>query len=274
MGIPTKSGIERAKRTLLEKLHRDTTGPFTAIHASRILSLDVKQARFFLAYLASRGWLSRIRRGLYSTVPLGAETPSQWREDPWIVAAHVFAPCYIGGWSAGEHWSLTEQIFRDIIVVTAVSTRKTTTTIQGTVFRLKFLNQAKHYGTRPVWRGQTKVLVSDPSRTIVDVLDDPRLGGGIRHVTDMLAVYFSGEHRNEKRLLEYAAKIGNRSVFKRLGFLVERLKIKAPDFIARCHRMQSSGLTLLDPAVKHRGRIVKRWNLRVNVVDGSVEKSV
>ena len=34
------------------------------------------------------------------------------------------------------------------------------------------------FGTTPLWREQVRVPVSDPTRTIVDVFDDPALGAG------------------------------------------------------------------------------------------------
>ena len=39
-------------------------------------------------------------------------------EDPWVIAAQLYGPCYIGGWSAAEYWDLTEQIFRTVVVMT------------------------------------------------------------------------------------------------------------------------------------------------------------
>ncbi len=261
-----RSGIERSNRLLLDTLHHTATGPFTAAEAAALLSVSLPRARRLLSYLASRGWLARVRRGLYTLVPLGATVPAQWREDPWVVATKTFAPCYIGGWSAGEHWGLTEQIFRDIVVVTGTAVRERRVTLQGTPFRLTFLRPSMHFGTRPVWRGQVKVPVSDPSRTLVDMLDKPELGGGIRHVAEILETYFDGEHRTDQLLLEYAERLGNRAVFKRLGYLIEVLKIDAPEVSARCKHLQSSGIALLDPALPPRGPIVKRWNLRANAV--------
>ena len=262
---PARGGISEPKRALLEKLHIEVPGPFTTARAAEVLGMPPEPTRALLGYLTSRGWLSRIRRGLYTTVPLGAASPSEWREDPWLVAASTFSPCYMGGWSACEHWDLTEQLFREVVVITGTPLRTTHRTVQGTPFRLKFVDKAKHFGTRPVWRGQTKVQVSDPSRTVVDILDDPRLGGGIRQVAEVVEAYFGGDLRNDEQLIDYARRLGNRTVFKRLGYLVETLCISAPNLIARCRAMQSSGLTLLDPAVRQTGRIVKRWNLRVNV---------
>jgi predicted transcriptional regulator of viral defense system len=120
------------------------------------------------------------------------------------------------------------------------------------------------FGTAPAWRGTTKVLVSDPSRTVVDLLADPAIGGGIRHVTQILRSYFSSEHRDDRALVRYATRLGNRAVFKRLGFLTELLRIEAPALIKHAMNHKSAGLSFLDPSIRRRGRILKRWNLRVN----------
>ncbi len=217
-----------------------------------------------MAYLASRGWLARIRRGAYVTVPLGASAPSQRREDPWTVADDAFAPCYIAGWSACEHWGLTEQLYRDVVVVTGRTIRSRQQRIQDTVFILRHLRAEMHFGTRAVWRDQVRIRVSDPSRTLVDILDDPRLGGGIRQCADVLATYFSGEHRSDQQLLSYILRRGNHTVYKRLGYLLESLDIDAPAVVEACLAGQSQGLSLLDPTLAPRGTITKRWNLRVN----------
>jgi predicted transcriptional regulator of viral defense system len=246
---------------LLNRLHRDVAGPFTVEDTARILSLDPARARRLLAHLASQGWLARVRRGLYSVVPLGA---SGWHEDPWVVATKLFTPCYIAGWSAAEHWDLTEQIFREVVVITTTPVRHTRLVVQDTPYRLKFADAKHLFGTAPAWRGTTKVLVSDPSRTVVDLLADPAIGGGIRHVTQILRSYFSSEHRDDRALVRYATRLGNRAVFKRLGFLTELLRIEAPALIKHAMNHKSAGLSFLDPSIRRRGRILKRWNLRVN----------
>ena len=46
-------------------------------------------------------------------------------------------PCYIGGWSAFEHWDLTEQLFRDVLVCTTRQFRSRDRQIQGVKFRLR-----------------------------------------------------------------------------------------------------------------------------------------
>lgn len=269
LSAPKRHGITAENRRRLTRLVRQASGPFTVSDAAETLALDRPRARRFLAYLAARGWLARVQPGLYVAVPLDATEPAEWREDPWVVASQVFEPCYIGGWSACEHWGLTDQLFRDVVVVSGRWTRNRTPTIQGTTFRVKVVSPEKLFGIRIVWRGRVRVQVSDPTRTIVDLLDDPQLGGGIRHVADVLGEWFTGEYRDDKRLLDYAERLGNRSVYKRLGFLVERLEITAPDLLVECRRRMSSGVVRLDPSGPVRGRRVMEWHVIANVAVGS-----
>jgi predicted transcriptional regulator of viral defense system len=259
-------GIDEANRALLECLHRRTAGPFSVQEAANILAVDPRRASRLLRYLAERGWLSRVRRGLYTTVPLGATQPSAWREDPWAIAVRVFASCYIGGWSAAEYWALTDQIFRSLMVMTARPVRAASTEIQGQPFRLKHMPEERQFGKTVVWRDRVRAHVSDPSRTVLDLLNDPAVGGGIRHGAAVLLEYWAGEHCDEGLLADYAHRLGNRTVYKRLGFLLEHLAIEAPKTIQTCLDNLSTGISTLDPTVQRKGRIVKRWNLRINVV--------
>lgn len=258
------AGIGRVNRTYLERLHQELAGAFDVDHAAEVLGLGAERTRNLLAYLTRRGWVSRVRRGLYVAVPLDARRSGEWTEDSWVVAERAFGPCYIGGWSACEHWGLTDQTFRTLLVVTARKVRDREPVIQGLPYRLTVRQDEKLFGTRPVWRGQVRVEVSDPSRTIIDVLDDPTLGGGMRHVAEVVEEYFVGGYRDDDSLTSYGDRYGNRAVFKRLGYLVERLGVDAPDLVRACLTRRSAGLAALDPSIQTQGRIVRRWRLRVN----------
>lgn len=262
--IPAKTGLGARNRERLAMLHRSLPGPFDADDAAKVLNVSHTEAARITGYLASHGWLSRIRRGLFTVVPLEAGAPESWRADPWLVAARVFAPCYVGGWSALEHWDLTEQLFRSVLVVTAKPQRSVHQAIQGMEFRVVSRKTDSLFGTRTVWRGRGKVEVSDPTKTVADVLDDPSLGGGIRNVAEILSEYFSGDYRDDQLLAGYADRIGNRAAFKRLGYLIEECEIEAPSLLEVCWARRSAGLAKLDPSIRARGRITKRWGLRIN----------
>lgn len=263
---PTQpGGISRKNRELLTTLARSTRGPFTVQEGKHLLRLTDRRTRRFLAYLVARGWLARVRPGVYVVSPMDITKPNEWREDPWIVATKTFSPCYIGGWSACEHWGLTEQIFREIVVFTTRRVRNRVLRIQETTFRIRHISPAKLFGTRVVWRKQIRVDVSDPSRTLADILDDPSLGGGMKHVAVTAVAYFMGDSRDDKTLMQYIEKQGNRTIYKRLGYLVEALSLNAKSIVDYCRSKMSSGITFLDPSAGKRGRILRRWNLLLNV---------
>jgi predicted transcriptional regulator of viral defense system len=75
----------------------------------------------------------------------------------------------------------------------------------------------------------------------------------------------ASQHRNDQLLIEYAERLDNRAVFKRLGYLIERLGIEADLILAACRERRSAGVVALDPSVKAPGQIVRRWGLRDNV---------
>jgi len=257
-------GIRGANRERLAELHRGFGGPFSVADAAAALDEDEATVRRLLGYLSRRGWLTRVRRGLYLAVPLDAAQAGEWVEDPWIVAVSAFGPAYIGGWSAAEHWGLTEQVFRDVVVVTTSDVRKRRQVLQGQTFLVTKRAEEKIFGLRGVWQRGVRVEVSDPTRTVVDVLDDPSIGGGIRHVMHVVGEYLGSDHRNEALLVEYTERLGNRAVFKRLGWILEVLGADGA-LLEACVEHRSAGLVKLDPTVDANGRIVRRWGLRVNV---------
>lgn len=254
-------GLGGLSRVQLAELLRRTTGTVSPRQAAAILKLQPHKAAKLLSRWASQGWLARVRRGLYVPVPLESQTADVALEDAWLVAEHLFAPCYIGGWSAAEHWGLTEQIFRTVLVFTVHRPRDRAPVLRGTSFQLRTVRKKALFGLKPVWRGQVRVNVSDPTRTVVDMLSDPGLGGGLRSTVDVLRAFLdSAEFRNLKLLVNYAEQLGNGAVFKRLGFLLERYAPAENDAIAFCRARLSQGNAKLDPAIPYK-RLASAWRL-------------
>ncbi len=261
----SSGGISKDNREKLDIINREFSGPFEVSDIEDLFGIERSKASRLLAHWASKGWLTRIRRGLYIVVPLGAGDPKTRSEDPWIVANKVFEPCYVGGWSACEHWGLTEQIFDSVVIFTGSKTRNSNLTIQSTNFLLKPLTKIKYFGTKTIWRGRTKIQVSDPTRTIVDILNDPLVGGGMRNVADIIEQYFVSEFRDDNLLGEYIKKIKNKTVYKRLGYILETLSIDASHLIKKCKKNLSQGFSLFDPSAIGKGKYLRKWNLRINV---------
>lgn len=257
------TGIGKADRERLSSILRGTKGTVSVAEAAKILDLPRIDVAKMLSRWANKGWLSRVRRGLYIPVPLESKTADISLEDAWVVAARLYEPCYIGGWSAAEYWDLTEQIFRTVVVITTQRPRNRTPSIKGTDFLLRTVSDKAMFGLKPVWRGQVKVNISDPTRTVLDMLNDPQLGGGIRSTVDMFSNYLQSEKRNLDLLIDYADQLGNGAVFKRLGFLLERYAPTEQSTIKKCKERLSSGNAKLDP--KSSGnKLITRWRLWVS----------
>jgi len=253
-------GLGKIDRERLAALMRGTKGTISVGEASDILHVSRTVAAKMLSRWTKKGWLSRVRRGLYVPVPLESRTPDVPLEDPWVIADRLFSPCYIGGWSVAEHWDLTEQIFRTVLVMTTQKPRDRRPRMRGTSFLLSTILDENLFGLKTVWRGQIKVHVSDPTRTILDLLHNPLWGGGIRSVTDMFTAYLQSENKNLSLLRDYATRLGNGAVFKRLGFLLERCAPNEQELIDACRNQLTSGNAQLDPSLRA-DKLVTRWKL-------------
>jgi len=236
------------------------------------LGVDRAAAAKRLARWTEQGWLRRVRRGLYIPVPVDAEDPRSWSEDPLVLADAVWGPCFFTGWTAANHWNLTEQVFRTTIVKTASRVRKTRDRLLDHDFHIVHVPQTLiEWGTRAVWRGDRRVQLADPARTVVDVLDDPRLGGGIRLCADILGVYLS-DH-DWRTLVDFGDRLGNRTVFKRLGYLLEAADLADDGLRDACRTRVTTGVALLDPSGAARGPRHPEWGLRINVAVTSEQHS-
>lgn len=261
MPVHGKSGRSRT-RERLGKLLRDGGDVLSVVSAARILGTSSDDAAKALARWCSQGWLSRIKRGVYIPVPIEAIGTDRTLEDAWIVVPDLFDPAYVGGWSAAEHWDLTEQVFRDICVFTSRAVAKRHQVIHDVPFVVTHVPQSQLFGTKPVWKKAKNILVSDPSRTIVDMLSNPWTGGGIEHVFDCFKQYAASSHFNAEQLVNYADRLGNAAVFKRLGFFAERLFGNEHLLVSASKSRLSKGNAQLDPALKG-DRLITRWRLFV-----------
>ena len=258
-----------------------STGDFVRIeNAEKILKLSRIQSAKLLSQWASQGWLRRVGVGVYVPVPLDLLNSKQVIEDPWILVPTLFSPAYVGGRTAAEYWDLTEQIFRDIVVFTARPVRSRSIKNQSVTFTLKTIKKKKIFGTQTVWRGQTQVAVSDIYKTLIDMMDDPSMGGGIQHVSDCFDNFMKQKQDKKlknssqkfdnykqwkehsfKKLISYARKLGNGAVFKRLGLLAERHP-EGYDLAVACKKNLTQGNAKLDSSLKC-DHLITRWRLWV-----------
>ena len=251
------------RQTRLAALLSAAPGTIRVDDATNALGMDRAQASRQLAAWHRQGVIRRVAHGVYVPVSPTALGQTQVLDDPWVLVPELYNPGYVGGWSALEHWELTEQVFRSVCVLTTRRVRSGEAIHQGVGFFIKQIPDASLFGTKPLWRGSTKILVSDPHKTMLDVIDDPVIGAGLQHTLDCLREYARRFDSQAARatLLDYAARIGNGALYKKLGYLAERLGFEKA-FINSCRDRITKGYSFLDKNAKD-PMLVTRWRLWV-----------
>ena len=263
---PELKGLSVQERSIISVFVANESPSITVDDLLEVHPCPRPVAHQILARLHRKGWLRRVRRGLYTLVPLSSETSTPVVEDSWALAMELFKPAFISGWSAAEHWDLTEQVFNSVAVVSMRPQRTSEQEVGGVRFMVRTFPEKRFFGGKRVWSGSSSVQIADPSRMIIDVLDAPRFGGGGRHTVDVVRAYWRSTHQAPSLLLDHAIRFGRGTVFKRLGFLTESLGIDVPaGWTERCLERISKGVSDLDPDVPSKGHVSSRWRLRVNI---------
>ncbi len=119
----------------------------------------------------------------------------------------------------------------------------------------------KHFGSVEEWVENSRVSMTDREKTIVDCLDRPRFCGGIIEV----AKGIRDDRLDRDRLMEYAQRLGNSGVLRRLGYLSESLSIDMD-----IPKPDTRNYLWLDPTMPHTGPKIAKWRLMDNL--GTVGK--
>jgi predicted transcriptional regulator of viral defense system len=250
-----------ASRARLATVLRATKEVVSVDITSQVLGVTRTAAAKILSRWRRQGWLRRIGHGLYVSVPLELAGSEQIVADPWALVPALFNECYIGGWTAAHHWDLTEQLFNETLVFTTRRIINHRVTAQGAAFRLHHIQTKRLFGLKTIWRGSTRVSISDPARTLVDMIAAPEVGGGIDHSADCLKTYLGTKTADRALLIRYAEQFKNGAVFKRLGFLADT-QLHDQKLAEECRSRLTHGYAQLDPSLPSK-KLVTSWRLWV-----------
>ncbi|MES2213051.1 MAG: hypothetical protein V4490_07965 [Pseudomonadota bacterium] len=255
-------GIGTVYRGKLAAVILASKGVITPNAAATTLEVPQQEAARILSRCCAQGWLKRVKRGVY--IPIATEniTGDTSIEEPWILADHLYAPGYLAGFSAIKYWDLSEQIFETTTFFTTTKIQNCNSLIGRTRFRLKHIPHHKLFGTKVVWNNNVKLLVSDATKTMVDLFDNPQIVGGMRIVKDIFTEYHASKFFDLDKLIEYSNRMNNKTIFKRIGFLMEIMGLE--DLVEGCGLKNriSKGYSVFDTGLKNT-KCVSRWNLKV-----------
>jgi len=260
---------------ILNEMSRLDKEVFSINEAREATKLEYSILKEALSLLVKQRWLIRLERGLYLIVPFEAGQEGKWSSDPFVLASKLISPYYISHWSAASHWGWTEQLPSTVFVTSPSRKFLNEKIILNITFRFIKISNNKFFGIAEEWVENKKIKFSDKEKTIADILDRPNLCGGIKEVAKCIRNAFRENQINPQILTDYISKIGNRAIFKRLGYISEVLGIFNKTWLDMWQGFVSKGYSKLDPSMsKLEKRFNSRWNLIVNVPEIELKKVI
>lgn len=259
-----RKGISKREAYLLSSLSEKKKQLFAIRDIMKELECSYNYAKVIVNRLVKKKWALPLEKGKYLIVPLEAGKESVYTEHEFIIASVLVQPYYIAYWSALNYYGMTEQV--PFTVFVATTKRRKNKKIHGVSYEFVTLSEKKFFGYFTVNISGRNLLISDKEKTIVDCLDHTEYCGGIAEVAK--ALWNAREELDFEKLLNYALKMENGAILKRLGYLLNMLKIKTTnDFNKKIKNNISKGYNLLDVTKRKKGKYSSEWNLMINVSD-------
>jgi predicted transcriptional regulator of viral defense system len=239
---------------------------FTTADALAVLGDAPHRVNKLLAGLAGKRWVLRLQRGLYLILPLEAGVEGTYSIHPFRPVPYLAAPYALAYWTALQHYGYTEQIPGTIFVETPAEQASSSLTIEelGLTYRFVTLLPHKFFGIGHEWIDGQEIAITDRAKTIIDCLDHPEYCGGIIEAGKGLYDSLTQSEVSPELLTDYARRMRNGVIYKRLGYLAELFTLPAGSEIERWQSYLPAGYSRLDPTAGNHGPYNSRWRLRLN----------
>jgi predicted transcriptional regulator of viral defense system len=175
-------------------------------------------ARTMIHRLSQRRWLDRITRDAYLLIPMRAKDVL-WSETPYLIASNIVRPCYVSLGAALNYHGLSGQAPFQYDVIT--TRRRAPFEYQGQHYNFLPAKKDRFFGFKDYGKGPQPILIAEPEKAVIDVLDRSPV---FSDALDPLgALEAGGDGLDLDRLVDHALRMGNCSLVRRLGFILERL---------------------------------------------------
>jgi predicted transcriptional regulator of viral defense system len=255
-----REGLSKTESFLLASLARSDKNVFTTADAREVLGRD---ASGVMHSLMRKKWVLSLKKGLYVIVPLeaGVRGAEGFIVHSFVVASYLADPGCIAFWSALNYHGLSDQIPVDTFVQTTTA-KKPVRFLNSSIVFVQ-LKPEKIFGIERIEIDGREISITNREKTVADCLDHPEHSGGIEEVAR--SIFFAQGELDFSKVRKYARKMGNLTVFKRLGYILDRTGLLTEqDDVFRGIGL-SKGYSVLDPLGPRRGRYNERWKVIANV---------
>ena len=244
---------------LLDELSKEKA--FTIEDAEQISQTNKGVLKVILSRLEKNGWIERIEKGKYIVIPLGAEK-GKYTLHEFVLGSYLVDPCIISYWSALNYYGFTEQIPRTVFIQTTSRKKNQEVTIFGVPYKIIRIKEEKIFGIEKAWFEDKQINLTSREKTIIDCLDKPQYAGGVIEIVKGLRT----EEYDKNILVNYAKRIHNSGVIRRLGYICEFLQI--PIVLPK---IKTRNYLKLDPILPETNKLNTKWHLIINEELGDIE---
>lgn len=222
-------------------------------------------ARLFAHRLVKKGWLERLRPGLFQFVPADRGREGVADLNPLAAGAVLASPYFYSFGTACTHHGLTEQVFSAVYL--ACQEQRRPETIRDKRYIFVRVPEQLFFGFEEITVLGYPVMMAIAERAVLDAIDRPRHAGGIGEVSRIVARAVT--RTSWSALLDLTRKWGSSALAQRLGYLLDLHQVDVPGDV------RAALLELIRPDSKiqlgsrrkwgTRGRLVRPWNVVENV---------
>ena len=213
--------LSRNEARLISKLEFEHVRLVRIKDVQQVLASSYQYSSFLLHSLVRKGWLARLRPGLYELIP--ASSGGFWTRD-WYASLQAFrTPYYLSFLAAAYFHGFSPQRPRLAQVATSDKVRARYAAEEAGVESVT-VGPSRFFGFQQVERNGLVVNVAEPAKVIVDCLYSPEKSGGILEVARIVAR--GARQTSSSKLVDYAIRMDNRALVQRLGYLADTLDVK------------------------------------------------
>lgn len=222
--------------------------------------------RALLAHHIQHGHIVRVRRRLFSAIPVGAD-PETYPINPYLIAGYATDDAILAYHTALGFYNTAYSADYRFLYLTQHQTsifNFREEDYQGIKFPPALLRQEQSHcfvNTEDV-QG-LNIRVTSLERTLVDVLDKPLLGGGWEEIWRSLAMI---ERVKIKDIIEYALLLNKATTIAKVGFYLSQrqTELNVPqELLDRLRAYCPVSPHYIDSLAKKDGKFISEWNIIV-----------
>lgn len=260
------TGIGSQEAELIATIGSSGLKVFSVAAAGKLLGFSNTTVSQIVHRLVEKQKLLRIEKAKYLVIPPAAWKAGEYTEEGIIIASQLIKPYYMSYWTALQFYGWTEQPSRTIYVAT--QRMKLPLELKGITIRFVRLKGSRFFGFSEHWVDTHRIAVADKEKAIADCLDQPRYCGEIVEVAK--GIWNGRKDINLGTVVDYAVRMENVSIIKRLGFLLDTLDLWPAKSRKEALKLVTPSIVLLDPNRNKTGFICSDWHVRVNVTPKSL----